>query len=106
MPDRTCPGYCCETVFLPGTLDDLAKMADTIIDGPQIFAMLEPIGQQTGISHHYRCRNWDPDTQLCRDYENRPFMCRDYPYGQACEHCGLVDGIPPTERLALERQEA
>jgi len=27
----------------------------------------------------YRCDLFDPETRLCKDYENRPNMCRDCP---------------------------
>jgi Fe-S-cluster containining protein len=106
MTDRSCPGFCCQTVYLPMDHANLHRFADVLIDGHQIADMLEPTGETTGTSHHFTCKNWDPNMRLCTVYENRPFMCRDYPYGRPCEHCGLTDGIPGAERLALERQEA
>lgn len=98
-----CTGECCSTLYFPGTHDQIKQHADILIDGWQIINMIDPTGEQSSKGHHYTCKHWDQTTRLCTIYENRPFMCSDYPYGQACEHCGLEEGIPPSERLVIQR---
>lgn len=103
IAERTCPGHCCETIYQPFDPDRLVEMADTLMDGQQVAEMLVPTGEISGSSHHYKCKNWDPDTRLCKIYDDRPTMCRDYPYGNPCPHCGMVDGISAQERLMKQQ---
>lgn len=43
----------------------------------------------------FRCANFDPDTKLCRIWDDRPDVCRDYPlYGRSMVHPNAA--IPST----------
>lgn len=117
-PHITCPGHCCAVLHIRLDPLQLQDMADILIDGDQITTMVTPLdvddararhdatGTQATFDEspsHYACKHWDPTTQLCGNYHDRPAICRDYPYAKACQHCGLIDGITPAERLTLAR---
>lgn len=34
----------------------------------------------TVIPFYYSCKNWDSETKMCTDYENRPNLCKGFPW--------------------------
>jgi len=72
-----------------------------IPSGTRIFAMEGDIDEQPRSIeiNVYRCKHFDTETRLCKDYVHRPWMCSAYPYGTAaCMWCGLKFN----EQLKLE----
>lgn len=102
-----CIGNCCVAFYLPVTKEQLdERVAGGSAEMVKIANMVVPItngtvrrrrgkyyaGESGPVSgkdegHYYKCKNWNSDTRLCMDYENRPKMCRDYPYDRECNSC-------------------
>lgn len=115
---KRCSGQCCEVFFLPWKPDALQANQDRIEDGTKVAAMVVPLAEtikelprrlrrMLPAMYHsdpakiiekgyfYTCKHLDPETKLCRDYENRPTMCRDFPYGSECTYCGCTRKTKP-----------
>lgn len=97
-----CTGHCCKRFFLPYLPSELEQIAERCDDGPQIAAMVIPLGppteedQRPGVtsaeafqSFAYTCRNLLPNGD-CAVYADRPKMCRDYPYEGRCVYPGCT----------------
>jgi Fe-S-cluster containining protein len=85
-PVPECTGRCCDPVRIsPGQYSAIVVTPEDFPDGPQIVAMLTPLGDATGA---FRCSNFEPGSRRCRIYELRPQVCALYPNGGPCPHCG------------------
>lgn len=118
-----CPdgcGACCDPVLSPYTkldvllgrvacdpetarwvLEDLTPISrrqgltevDYLSEGGRTMAIVDGV-PTVGWTYFYRCRHFDAEARLCRNYENRPPACRDYPWY----------GDPPDPNKALPRE--
>lgn len=99
MSERTsqCTGECCRCFPIGyANLEDLKQVAVRHPGGEidQVIEMIFPVGK--GVHYQgadlFSCKNFDPETTLCKIYEDRPqHMCGDYPYeGGTCYWCGLT----------------
>jgi Fe-S-cluster containining protein len=53
-----------------------------------IARMLIRTDQEGDEQRKYTCKHLGADG-LCGIYDRRPKMCREYPYGGACDQCGI-----------------
>jgi Fe-S-cluster containining protein len=110
-------GQCCEVLAFSMTKDEAAAstldartrrwFADKLVPithreaarrapwWPFDALLLDSIGRPyMGPPMFYRCSNYDTDTRLCADYENRPEVCRTFPlYGDDRPHPST--NLPP-----------
>ena len=95
-----CTGECCRRFPLScklATLVEIVQAYPLDAENAKILDMVILI-DRTPEYDYFTCKNWDPETKLCRTYETRPRMCREYPYARACEFCGWNNAEPPGEK--------
>lgn len=91
-----CGGRCCKSFpmsvspFRLGEIYQLSKgLPDQYsVDAVTICEMLIRTDQEDDEMPSYTCKHLEAGG-LCGIYEQRPKMCREYPYGGACDHCGV-----------------
>lgn len=87
-----CDGRCCSTFTMSTPLAQLESQPRHSEDGEYILSMIVPqtnaeaeaLGAKALDRPHFGCALWDPETRLCRRYEQRPKMCSRFPYGRPC----------------------
>ena len=108
----TCSGACCTILYIVQDgkmktykqLQVLAKRKDALDSTKKIASMLYPYDFEKNIygydvpknkhKYYFSCSNFNDETKLCMDYENRPPMCYDFPNGplyspeNRCHHEG------------------
>lgn len=117
-----CTGHCCETFFLPHSVEDLRSFRWWQLGGQHrqvggMALLLAPMTaeggtdldghvgrciERTAAGWYYTCANHDRETGNCRIYGSRPRMCAAYPYGRRCRYRGCTwddarDGCTPYE---------
>jgi Fe-S-cluster containining protein len=105
-----CTGQCCQRIVVLGlTYQDIREKAFANPEWKeiqQLRKMLHTIERVDDERYHgdiFACKNWDPETRLCKIYETRPNMCRIFPYDMKCRYCGMTrpDAKYPDSELDL-----
>lgn len=118
---KRCSGHCCSDFTLEFSPEEIRMKALKIRKAPdsewkrsllEIARMLiflrfdkqEPGWRKPAgaTRYHYTCKNFDPVTRNCMNYENRPSMCSDYPYGRSCAYKGCTRVCAP--KIAWNQQ--
>lgn len=112
---KRCTGHCCKEFTLPYSPKELRvkykrEFEDRLRDPTQapnneirqIALMIKYLGitnttmdgrklsKYSEWIYKYTCRNYNPKSGDCRNYENRPRMCSEYPYGKKCLYPGCT----------------
>lgn len=117
-----CTGHCCETFFLPYSVEELRSFdwwrkggqhrqvggmalllaPMTAAGGTRLDGHVGRCAERSADGWYYTCDNHDRETGNCRIYGDRPRMCASYPYGRRCRYPGCTwddarDGCTPYE---------
>lgn len=99
-----CTGHCCKRFILSAPIEHIRSWADHPDTDPnmreecrKIAEMITPLPAEEDGVDRFTCRHHDPETEDCKNYDDRPNICRNHGVTTSCDMPGCTmtnRGVP------------